>query len=180
MTNLTLGIVLDRSGSMHTAWDDTVGAVQEMLDEQAQEGETTIVPVVFDNEIDVLDIVVAGARNPFEGVRPRGSTALYDAIFTGVKAIEKYTPESDKTAVVIATDGHENASTEHGRNDINKLIQRKRDEGWEFIFIGANQDAWATGRAIGTQNNMNWEQTKEGTQMVYDAVSRSLTSYRNQ
>lgn len=179
MTSLTLGIILDRSGSMHLAWDDTVGAVQEMLREQASEGETLLVPVVFDNEIDRLDTVVAPA-NPFEGVKPRGSTALHDAVANGIAYVEQYAPENDKTAVVIATDGYENASREHDLASVSKLIQAKRDEGWEFIFIGANQDAWATGKALGTQNNMNWDQSPEGTRLVYGAASASLTSYRSE
>lgn len=179
MTSLTLGIVLDRSGSMYVAWDDTVGSLNTMLDEQAAEGDTLFVPTVFDGDIDHLDVVKAGEGNPVEGIAPRGSTALYDAIVQAVRRVEEYEPENEKTAVVIVTDGHENASKEATLETVNDLISKKRDLGWEFIFIGANQDAWGTGSSMGIATTMDWNQTTEGTRAVYNQTSQMLTSYRN-
>lgn len=180
MSSLTLGIVLDRSGSMYVAWDDTIGNLSKMLDEQAKEGDTLFVPTVFDGTVDHLETVQAGEGNPVAGISPRGSTALYDAIVEAVRRIENYAPENDKTAVVIVTDGYENASKEATLEIVNDLITKKRAEGWEFMFIGANQDAWATGNQLGTTVNFNWDQSTRGTEIVYDSLNTAVRTYRNQ
>ena len=180
MTTLTLAVVLDRSGSMDEIWKEVIGSLDTMLDEQSAEGMTTVVPVVFDDRIDVLEKVVAGDGQPIpDSVKPRGMTALYDGIAAGIHAAEQYAGTTDKTAVVIVTDGYENHSKEYDAVKIAGMIDEKRAAGWEFIFIGANQDAWATGGGMGIASNHNWEQTAVGTRAAYNDTSRKLSSYRN-
>ena len=47
--------------------------------------------------------------------------------------------------IIIFTDGDENQSREWDRNSIAQLIKSKETEGWTFVFLGANQDAFAEG-----------------------------------
>ena len=57
------------------------------------------------------------------------------------------------------TDGQENASTEYNQRKIFDLIKEKEKENWTFIFLGANQDSWLAGHAIGVSrgNTMNYD-----------------------
>lgn len=52
--------------------------------------------------------------------------------------------------VVIMTDGVENASTEDPQGDkVREVIKQKEADGWNFFYLGANQDAWSTGNNLG-------------------------------
>jgi hypothetical protein len=81
---------------------------------------------------------------------PRGSTALLDAIGRTIKKMtESFAarPEAqrpDTIIVAILTDGEENASRTFSLAHIADLIAEKRAQGWEFVFLAANQDAIAS------------------------------------
>lgn len=83
--------------------------------------------------------------------RPRGATALLDAIGETIKLAEpkKWADEDVPVTVVILTDGEENASKHFKHAYIKKLIEEKTAQGWTFIYLGANQDAIATGKSYG-------------------------------
>ena len=80
---------------------------------------------------------------------PRGSTALLDAIGRTIKkmtvsfAARPAANRPDTIIVAILTDGEENASRTFSQAHIADLIAEKRAQGWEFIFLAANQDAIA-------------------------------------
>ena len=51
---------------------------------------------------------------------------------------------------VIITDGKENASREFTSGDVKKRIRHQQDVyKWDFQFLAANQDAFATGESMG-------------------------------
>jgi hypothetical protein len=54
------------------------------------------------------------------------------------------------------TDGEENSSKEFNRQQIFDLIKRKEAEGWTFVFLAANIDAWAVGQSIGLQASASY------------------------
>ncbi len=91
-----------------------------------------------------------------ETYEPRGSTALLDAIGRTIDYIGKElasTPEADrpsKVIIAILTDGEENASQLYSMAQINQRITHQtRKYQWEFLFLGANQDAIATAARMG-------------------------------
>jgi len=44
----------------------------------------------------------------------------------------------------------ENSSTKHNQDCLKDLVSKLKKEGnWTFVFLGANQDSWATGNLIG-------------------------------
>lgn len=74
---------------------------------------------------------------------PNGMTPLYDAIGKTVKK------EKGNNLFIIITDGHENASREYKLSDITKIIKDCEKLGWTFIYLGADQDAWANAKGYG-------------------------------
>ncbi len=51
-----------------------------------------------------------------------------------------------KVIVVTLTDGLENASKQYNLDKIGEMIREQRDKyNWDFVFLGANQDAIADG-----------------------------------
>lgn len=149
-------LVIDRSGSMHGIRDDMVGGLQELLrDQQKQPGMLTVDVVQFDDEIERV-CAMADPSTVTITLEPRGSTALYDAIGMSVQAFgqdlaalpEHARPET--VQVVIVTDGQENASREYTAETVRDLIARQTDTyGWDFVFLGANQDAVLTAHELG-------------------------------
>lgn len=182
-----VGVVLDRSGSMATIADDTIGGFNSFLEEQRRAGlEQLYVVAQFDNEYEVLqdgvelDDVELLSRRTFV---PRGGTALLDAIGRTMSALDALVardPDIERVIMVILTDGGENASTEFTRDVVFDLIKTRRESGkWEFNFLGANQDAITVGGGLGIQaaNCMNYAANAGGTQQAFHAVTHSVSLY---
>jgi hypothetical protein len=54
---------------------------------------------------------------------------------------------------VVVTDGKENASDEFSHEDIQDMIESERDEGREFVFLAANQNAMEMASDYGMDPN---------------------------
>lgn len=184
-------VVLDRSGSMADVKTDTIGGFNTFLSDQVKvPGEATITLNQFD---DVFEHVIKA--EPIRNARPlsdstyvpRGSTALLDAIGRSInetgKRLESMKEEDrpSKVVMVIVTDGFENASKEFTKDKVNAMISEQRDKwNWEFVFLGANQDAISTASSFGIQaaNAMTYASNAKGTSDSYKSLSKNLTAFR--
>lgn len=182
--------ILDRSGSMSGLEKDTIGGFNAMIEKQKkQDGKAYVSTVLFDH-----GSVVLHDRLPLEQIKPmteddytvRGCTALLDAIGGAVKHIgniHRYARPEDvpeHTMFVITTDGLENASRKYNSRDIKRLIESKKEEGWEFLFIGANIDAIETANdyGISADRAVNYNADSQGTGVVFEAVSETVAKFR--
>jgi hypothetical protein len=154
-TDITM--VLDRSGSMQSIKDDTIGGFDAFISEQRRvPGRCTVSMVQFDN---VYEEVYTGrdlADVPSLTLVPRGSTAMLDAIGRAVSATGARLaamPEDARPGTVIVgimTDGLENASREFTYAMVKAMIeQQEHVYGWTFMYMGANQDAIEVGASLG-------------------------------
>jgi hypothetical protein len=91
------------------------------------------------------------ACRPKEEYEPRGGTPLYDAVGVGVGLLDAEPEAARRRLLVVVTDGYENASKVHTLASIRELLQRKQNEGWTVLYLGADHDAWAQAEAIGLQ-----------------------------
>lgn len=148
MSALHIVSILDRSGSMQGSQVEVIGAYNAFVAEQKKIAhekniKSKVSLVLFDdqyeevyakigvNEVPVLDNKVYYTR---------GMTALYDAIG---KTIAKF--EGKKNVIFfIETDGYENASREFNASALKALVEKKKAEGWDFNFVGADLDAATT------------------------------------
>ena len=186
-----LVFILDRSGSMSGLEADTVGGFNSMIEKQRnQEGECYVSTVLFDNESEVLyDRVKLGdiRKMTEKDYTVRGCTALIDAVGGTVRHIgniHKYARPEDvpeNTVFIITTDGQENASHRYTSEQVKKMIKRhKEEDGWEFLFIGANIDAVETAARYGIDKEraVNYNADPKGTRVLYDTVARAVCSIR--
>ncbi|MGN0977341.1 MAG: hypothetical protein ACI4PH_04730 [Faecousia sp.] len=190
--NLTeLVFILDRSGSMAGLEADTIGGFNAMIEKQKQEpGEALISTVLFDNETQVihdrvpLDRVPALTRKEYY---VRGCTALLDAVGGAIHHIgnvHKYARQEDvpeKTLFVITTDGMENASRRYTYDKVKAMIERQQaQDGWEFLFLGANIDAAreAARFGISADRAADYHADSVGTEVIYEAVSEVACQVR--
>ena len=189
--NLTeMVFILDKSGSMSGLESDTIGGINAMIEKQKkQDGEAFVTTILFDNRSQTIhDRVSLKDIKPMtdEDYVVGGCTALIDAIGMAVEhisTIHKYAREDDipeKTVFVITTDGMENASTKFDSKTVKKMIEQKKELGWEFLFIGANIDAVETASQFGIDSSraVNYRADKKGTGVVYNAVSKAIFKMR--
>lgn len=185
-------LVLDRSGSMSNCHTDLVGGVNSFIEEQKKlEGECNVSVVSFDTTTeDVVwnvGINFVPTFNVSKDFIPRGRTALYDAIAYSVDKLGKelaLTPEKERPAkviVVIYTDGEENSSTLNNAENIkNKIEHQKEKYAWEFIFLGANQNAILNANRIGISSNstMDFAASSLGNLYVMSGVNCYVSGMR--
>lgn len=190
LTDLTL--IVDKSGSMHPLTEDTIGGLNAFIETQRKQPGEANVSVVFFNEH--YEVVIGhqplAALPPFtsEMYQPTGSTALLDAIGQTIRSVGQrlhMTKEIDRPGtviIVILTDGLENASQHFTRYVVADMIERQqKDYNWQFIFLGANMDAIAEAGAlnIAPTNAMNYEATRDGTQVAFRAAGAASSSMRS-
>jgi len=185
-----IAFVVDRSGSM----SGIASSMREGFDEFMQgqldvEGDATVTLARFDNEYELVhDMVEIGQVGPLELV-PRGSTALLDGMGMTMNSVRAQITEMDdaerpaRCIFIFITDGGENASREYSRDRVFQMIQdcQNDDEiNYEFIFLGANQDAISAGHSFGIRADasMTYGANNSGTRSVYDSLSRGVTEYR--
>ena len=102
---------------------------------------------------------------------PNACTPLYDAMGISITALEKKFKEGDRALVTIITDGLENASKEYNQGAIKAMVDRLREKGWTFVYIGANQDAVEVAKGLSINNHMAYESDPEGTTKMFREVS---------
>ena len=184
-------ILLDRSGSMGTICNDTIGGFNSFVKEQqAVPGEACLTLVQFDNEYEVNyeAVKLSNVEKLTDSTyRPRGTTALLDALGkTIVRTGERLSAmkEEDRPGKVIfvtITDGEENASKEYKKDVIAKMVKVQQESfSWNFVFLGANMDSFTEARGMNLYagNVVNYSATGDGVQKAFKTAARGMTSYR--
>ncbi len=161
---MDLFILLDRTGSMATLWDEAVTSVNTYVNELADDSaDDRVTLVAFDQhdgmQFDVLrDAVpiVEWKALAIDEVTPRGCTPLLDALVRIITRAEEV--NNDKTAFVVMTDGHENASKEVTTDAARAALDRVEKKKWQVNFLGANFDGFdqATGLGVDRGQTMNF------------------------
>lgn len=160
--NLThLYFLLDRSGSMQSIRDDTIGGFDAFIAEQRHHpGDCRVSLAQFDDRYEPVYSDLPIGEVPGLVLQPRGRTALLDAIGRLVTDAGRHLAgmlEAERPGTVIVgimTDGYENASQEWTHAAIRALIeQQTRTYAWEFLYLGADQDAIEVGTSLGVPAN---------------------------
>ena len=103
--------------------------------------------------------------------------AVYD---TGVKLAKL--PESlrpDVVIFVILTDGEERHSRAYTLTEVHSIIKHQTEAyNWQFMFLGANQDAIQTGASFGiaSGSSLNFAATDDGIARTYNVVADNITA----
>lgn len=183
--------IIDKSGSMGSIIDSAISGFNEFIQGQKSvEGEAIVSTIMFSNLYKVLyenmDIKNCNYLDRTNYI-PDGNTALYDAIGKTIESeinrlgtlpLEE---RPEKTLCVILTDGFENASRIFGKEKIKKMItEMKEDFKWEFIFLGANEEASLTAEAMGISkgNSYAFTATEDGIKDAYRGVNFASKVYR--
>lgn len=193
--NLTqISIVLDRSGSMSSVREATVLGFNEFVEGQKSgTGDANVSLVQFDTENPYELLYQARPvkevpKLTIEDYIPRGGTPLHDAIGRTIDGLgtslskAKETERPGKVVIVIITDGLENSSREYSSSRIAEMIKHQREVyKWEFVFLGANQDAILTGEKLNipATHSANYSGQKTGTVNAFRVTTSNVAMYRS-
>jgi hypothetical protein len=185
-----IAVVLDRSGSMESVKAETISGFNHFLKEQKEQGANARLTLVqFDSQsTDFLteNQPVRDAQPLTEDIyQPRGMTPLLDALGATINSTGKTLnaiPEAnrpDKVVFVIITDGEENASHQFTRAQIKEMIEHQSQVyKWQFVYLGANQDAFAEAGEIGINPAAVANFKVANMEEAFLATSMNVASYR--
>ena len=184
-----LVLVVDSSSSMRSICKEAKDTLNNFVTEQRKvPGKATVtyahfaskVETVFDNV--PLDTV---GEIPLE---PMGMTALNDAfgmtidrVGRGIAALPEH-KRPGKVLFILVTDGFENASREYSKATVKKLVHHQQEKySWDFVFVGANQDAILAGAEYGINRDstLSFNANANGTYAVGAAMNTYATSTRS-
>jgi len=182
-------ILLDRSGSMASIKEDAEGGINTFIEDQKKiTGKCVLTLFQFDSQsFDTsIDAKPIGEVDPISMV-PRSMTPLLDSMakaigITGdrLKAMDEAV-RPGKVIFIVATDGLENASREMTREKISAMVKTQTETyKWEFVYIGANQDAFAEGAGMGfdPRTTMTYAANAIGTRCAYQSLSNNVAQMR--
>lgn len=182
-----IAVLLDRSGSMTTIKEDVEGGFNAFIAEQKKvEGTCRVTLAQFDNTYDVVYTDKDINDVPSLDLQPRGMTALLDSmgkLITDTDAELASHPEDERPGsviVAIMTDGHENSSREWARPQIKKLVEEQTEKyGWQFLYLGADQDAIEVGTSVGILADNSLTYTRGNAAQVMAMTSCNVAAYRS-
>lgn len=181
-------VIIDQSGSMQTIKADTEGGLNSFIETQkATPGEATASLTVFNANVTLVHDFINIQDFPAFTLSPNGNTAMLDAIGTTINGLgaklaamaEEDRPE--KVAVIIITDGEENASREFDYAAISRMIETQtNDYKWEFVFLGANINAEVMARRISirAEKAMTFAANAQGVSATYGSLTKNMSAYR--
>ena len=179
MKTTHVSLLLDETGSMSSCLDATISGYNEYIGSLAKDKKNKYLFTL--TKFDSAHITTVHDGVPIKQVPelnrgtyiPGQMTPLYDAITRGIKALGR----KRNVLFVILTDGMENASKEYSQRDVFKLIEQKTEAGWSFVYLGANQDAYAVGGGLGIPKGNIARYSTRKTSETFEAISRSTQHY---
>lgn len=135
-------ILLDRSGSMSSLWDEALGSINGYV--KGLPADSRVVLATFDSHghdfYEVIRDTTAGDWKNLsnDDAMPRGGTPLFDA--SGRMMWRIMDDKPDRAVFVTMTDGEENSSHHFKQTDVKRMVQELERKDYQVVFLGANFD----------------------------------------
>ncbi len=185
---ILINFVLDKSGSMDVVRSATIDGFNEFLRTQrSNAGEAWLTLTMFDTQFYEVCCGVPLREVPEMepgNYVPSGCTALYDAVARSIGIADRYLEQldtrPDQVLFVVMTDGLENASREFDQRRVFEMIADREQRGYEFVYLGANQDAYAEAQSVGVTADRarNWIASDKGARRMHDRLNQQVSAYR--
>ncbi len=179
-----VSFLLDRSGSMASIKDDTIGGFNTYLDTLDKEAGDLVEFTLLQFDSDGVDKLCVGVplknvvRLNRDNFIPRASTPLIDAAMKTIRATEelaaKRAHEHPRVVVAIMTDGQENCSSQYTRQTLVETIREKTKAGWQFLYMGANIDAYGAAASYGISRGSTVSYNSQNSQSVFRATAHNV------
>lgn len=177
-------ILLDESGSMWSFREQTVSGCNSALQtirlmQRENPDQQHYVSLFFfsrgHNGYYVRNVMVNRVMDvSLKDYNPNSATPLYDAMgYTLTGMLTQLEPANTLGYVTIITDGYENASREYDLGMVRELIDRLKAKDVIFSLVGANINAYQYAQSFDISNAMQFEQTDEGVDSMWERENRS-------
>lgn len=187
-------IIVDESGSMSglrnvtlSGINETINTIREAQKEYGEVQEHFITLVTFDERNDrntpavrtIIDAAPASSVEDFSDYRPQGCTPLYDAMGDSLSKLRnKISGDEDATGVVtVLTDGLENASRKWRVDELRKLIEQLKEEGWTFSYMGSAHDVKEVTDLLSIDNVLEFSHDDMGASNTWGRERSSKRAY---
>jgi uncharacterized protein YegL len=181
-----LGFTLDCSGSMAPLATVAIQSVNQLIEEQrkiaADDSRFTL--ALFNHGVELIHDAVPLSDVPSllpAQYQPSGGTALNDAVANLIHSLSRHASgRGNSVLAVILTDGEENQSQQHSREDVHQMVTYRRlTHGWQFLFLGPERAlSYALSIGIPKVNTTGFETTPEGLRLMLKRLSRTMAAYR--
>lgn len=182
---VALGFVIDRSGSMNSMNPTEIcGSLNNVIKDQvATDKEVLIWFSTFDDKYEMVhrNCNATNITITRDQIEPRGLTALYDAMKNTINTVgtdlAAMTDRPSKVIMVILTDGEENCSKNATQSEVMDMVKEQQEKySWEFMFLGANQDAIGNGASlgIGRDASCDFDYSNLGCEAVLRTASNAI------
>jgi len=172
--------IMDGSGSMHSMKNEPLNGLKKFVDKQKESGDFLFTLVVFDDTPQIVFDNISGVDIPtltkeeHYDAENGGCTALYDSIAFSINLQKER--KTKKVIVVIITDGLENTSHTYDKTQINEMISDMTEKHkWKFMYLGANQNAFAVGKGLGITKSGGYQATERGCCQLFSTVSHEVS-----
>lgn len=190
-----IALLLDASSSMKSIKTFIINGFNEFIDKQRQvTSKCTISLSQFSSKDTYRSIYHFVMLDKIKELTvtdytPEGMTSLNDSFVKMVLETENYinnlNVKPGKVIFVSLSDGEDNESPNYGEMEnpgkFKDFIKSYESlHGWEFSYIGANQDSKREGftRGMKASSSMNFHASADGVGNMYDKLSKSMASYR--
>ena len=178
-------IIVDESGSMSglekvtiDGINETISTIKKAQEDYADNQQHFLTLITFDARNGVppirihLDAVPINDINGFRDYHPNGCTPLFDAMGETLTTLhERIKDDENATGVVtVITDGMENASRKWTGKALRQLIERLKEEGWTFSYMGSCHDVLEVTMRLSIDHVVEF---------AHDAVGASNTWHRD-
>lgn len=170
---IDLFMIIDKSGSMLQRTTEVITSFNEFIGTQKLTPGSAVLSLYFFSTY-VETVFECKSISDVEELTsseyaPDGSTALYDAIGDIVK---HKVSDTNKTIMIVITDGYENSSSKYSRAEVKSLVESKKN--LDLKYVGSNQDAMSVGNSIGAKDSLDYTDNKlrEAILSAGESISR--------
>lgn len=178
-------LVIDRSGSTEQMMPEIVGGVNAFISEQKEVGNAQLRVIRFDHSVEFVYTGTLSESPVFteDDFKPRGMTALRDALGTAISHIDSIVPSgfihsSIGVTIVIFTDGDENASRHFSAASLKEMVKHRQTMGWDINLIGAGIDSLLSGESLGVASDRCQTYSRGEAAVGLRTASASVTRAR--
>ena len=178
--------IIDKSNSCKEVVPSTIKAIDNLIRKERRNCYPTKISIILFNHTYQVICDRQDIKNVYEFCyKASGGTALYDTLCNNLYAIKERQlkskdVDSNKTIVVIMTDGEDNESVNYSLMDARKCILECKSIGWKFIFLGANINAKKVASDLGIDLDLaeEYQNNARGVIANFESINRALIDVR--
>jgi hypothetical protein len=187
-----LVLLVDNSGSMEDCQRTMQECIATFLKRQQQLNlPATLCLRYFNGNINFTEQVPLSQCDPnylAQRYRPHGGTAICSSIGKTISDMQHHiasqpdAQKPEKVIFVVATDGEDGSAIDSwNQQTVSETIRRFEDiYRWDFLFVGANQNAYKVGTAMGIKpgKSLTFVTSDAALPLAFNAIGESIARYR--